>query len=227
MRRSGKRHYPQREKKSKGASKKKSGVSFFTLFFCPSPPGGGPPLRYSRKPLLPSCSLSSRFSFIKRSRANKRSGHGAAFRKEKTEGASKRFCRPNPQKNQCARAGANGRVAPSRKSAPKTASGRFKRYSRHSAIKRKGLRPTPPPPSGPPSPKQRATESPASIFGLKLFARFLDERLLSHIRIDQLFWARLRSVPLNRPSGLFVRCFRVLSLNARATGDEPLPRTLH
>lgn len=83
------------------------------------------------------------------------------------------------------------------------------------------------PPSGPPSLKQRATESPASIFGLKLFARFLDERLLSPIRIDQLFWARLRPVPLNRPSGLLVRCFRVLSLNARATGDEPLPRALH
>ena len=87
-----------REKKQ-GGFKKKSGVSFFTLFFCPSPPPGG--VRHcaiAGKPLLPSCSLSSRFSFIKRSRANKRSGHGTAFRKVKTEGGIQEALPPEPAK---------------------------------------------------------------------------------------------------------------------------------
>ena len=65
-------------KKARGFQKKTRSLFLYAIFL-PLPPGGGRHCAIAGKPLLPSCSLSSRFSFIKLSRANKRSGHGAAF----------------------------------------------------------------------------------------------------------------------------------------------------
>ena len=66
-----------REKKQGGFKKNPESLSL--RYFSAPPPGGVRHCAIAGKPLLPSCSLSSRFSFIKLSRANKRSGHGAAF----------------------------------------------------------------------------------------------------------------------------------------------------
>lgn len=226
MRRSGKGHYPQREKKSKGVSKKNP--ESLSLRYFSAPPPGGPPLRYSRKTsvavMLVVFALFFHQTFERKQTIRSRRG----FLKGENRGRHSRGVAAQTRKRINAPAPAQTavwrQVVKAREDCFWSLQTLFAPFSHKAQRTSTNSGATP---SEPPSQKQRATESPASIFGLKLFARFLDERLLSHIRIDQLFWARLRSVPLNRPSGLLVRCFRVLSLNARATGDGPLPRALH
>lgn len=172
MRRSGKRHYPQREKKSKGVSKKTRSLFLYAIFL-PLPPGGGPPLRYSRKTsvavILVVFALFFHQTFARKQTIRSRRG----FLKGENRGRLSRGVAAQTRKRINAPAPAQTavwrRLEKARRRLLLVASNAFRAIQPQSAKDFDQLRR--PPPSELPSQKQRATESPASIFGLKLFCK--------------------------------------------------------
>ena len=176
-----------REKKQGGFKKNPESLSL--RYFSAPPPGGGPPLRYSRKTsvavMLVVFALFFHQTFARKQTIRSRRG----FLKGENRGRLSRGVAAQTRKRINAPAPAQTavwrRLEKARRRLLLVASNAFRAIQPQSAKDFDQLR-RPPLPNR--LPKNSAQlNRPLRFSASNFFARFLDERLLSHIRIDQLF----------------------------------------